>query len=80
MQISLHPETEQTIEELVKAGRFPTREAVIEAAVAELKEADSQLDDATIDAINEAEDQGDRGEGIDLDAFRAQMEKRISSR
>ena len=35
------------------------------------------LDDETIAAIKEAESQADRGEGEELDAFRARMNQRM---
>jgi len=77
MQLSLRPEIQRFIDEQVKSGRFPTPEALVEAAIVEMREADD-LDDDTIAAINEAEDQADRGEGTDLDVFRAQMTKRFN--
>ena len=73
MNVALRPETERFIDEQVKAGRFTSREAMIETAIAEL----SDLDDAAVDAINEAEAQADRGEGMELDAFRAKMAARF---
>ena len=77
MKLSLRPEIEGFIDEQVKAGRFPTPEAVVEAAISEMRDASGiELDDAAIAAINEAEEQADRGEGIELDAFRAKMRAR----
>jgi Arc/MetJ-type ribon-helix-helix transcriptional regulator len=79
MHLSLRPDIQRFIDEQVKAGRYPTPEALVEAAVTDLKETeDAELDDATIAAINEAEEQADRGEGVDLDTFRAQMNKRFT--
>ena len=79
MHLSLRPEIQRFIEEQVMAGRFPSPEALVEAAVADMQYTDeSDLDDATIAAINEAEGQGDRGEGIDLDTFRERMQKRFN--
>jgi Arc/MetJ-type ribon-helix-helix transcriptional regulator len=76
MHVSLRPETQRYIDEQLQTGRFPSLEAMIEAAVAELREVDDSLDADTISAINEAEAQADRGEGMELDAFR----KHISAR
>jgi len=75
MNLALRPEIEQRIAEQVRLGRFPTPEAVVEAAVVELTETnlDESLDEADIAAINEAEAQIDRGEGIDLATLRADM-------
>jgi putative addiction module CopG family antidote len=79
MNVTLQPATERFIDEQIKAGRFATAEAVIEAAIAGLREGDD-LDDATIAAINEAEAEADRGEGVDLDTFRSQFLNRVSAR
>jgi Arc/MetJ-type ribon-helix-helix transcriptional regulator len=76
MQLALRPEIQRFIDEQVKSGRFPTPEALVEAAIVEMRNADD-LDDETIAAINEAEEQADRGEGTDLDVFRAQIAKRF---
>jgi len=72
MTLSLRPEFQKFIDEQVKAGLYPTPEAVVEAALADMQHPDD-LDDETIAAINEAEAQADRGEGIDFDTFRAEM-------
>jgi Arc/MetJ-type ribon-helix-helix transcriptional regulator len=78
MNLILRPDIIQFIDEQVKAGRFPSPEAVVEAAIVEWREADEEeLDDETIAAINEAEEQGDRGEGIEFDALRAELKSRL---
>jgi hypothetical protein len=76
---TLRPDNEQYIHEQVKAGHFPTPEAVVDAAIDDMR--DSQhfdLDDDTVAAINNGEEQGDQGEGIDFDEFRTMWEKRMS--
>ena len=80
MQISLkQPELERFVTEQVNAGHYPSPEAVIEAAVADLRDNTSiDLDAETVAVINEAEGQADQGEGMDLDAFRAHMNKRMT--
>jgi antitoxin ParD1/3/4 len=79
MNLSLRPEIQRFIDEQVKTGRYPTPEAVVEAAVADMRDiGDEELDDATIAAINEGEAQADRGEGVDLDTFRARMNQRFT--
>lgn len=78
MELTLQPDTRRFIDDQVKAGRFPTPEAVVEAAIAQWQNDD--LDAETIAAINEAEAQADRGEGIDLATFRAGFQDRISGR
>jgi Arc/MetJ-type ribon-helix-helix transcriptional regulator len=79
MDLTLSPEIERRIAEQVRLGRFPAPEAVVEAAVAELTETafDESLDQADIAAINEAEAQIDRGEGVDLATLRADMSTRF---
>jgi Arc/MetJ-type ribon-helix-helix transcriptional regulator len=73
----LRPDIQQFIDEQVALGSFPTAESVIEAAIADMRDDfQADLDDATIAALNEAEEQADRGEGEDLDAFRARMRRR----
>ena len=65
---SLRPEVQRFIDEQVKSGRFPTPEAVVEAAILDWQDlAGFDLDDETAAAINEA-----------LDAFRAHISKRFS--
>ncbi len=79
MKLALRPDIQRFIDEQVQSGKFPTPEAVIEAAVADMRGGQvSELDDATIDAINEAEAQADQGEGEELDAFRVRMRARMS--
>ncbi|MDB5173337.1 MAG: hypothetical protein JWN51_2110 [Phycisphaerales bacterium] len=79
MDLSPPHEITRIIDEKVKAGHFPNREAVIAAAILEMHDGDaSQLDEATIAAISEGNAQADRGEGIDLDTFRARMAQRFS--
>lgn len=81
MQISLtNRDLAQFIEEQVKAGRFPSAEALVEAAVSDLRESTADLDEQTIDAINRAEQQLDRGEGIDFDQFAAGIRRKIEAR
>lgn len=79
MELALRPGTTRFIDEQVQSGRFPTPEAVVEAAIAEMQQ-DDGLDEETIAAINEGDAQIARGEGIDFDTFRVQFLKRISGR
>ena len=69
MDVRLPPELEHFVEEEVRAGNFASRDEVIEAAVARLMLDPQQrgLDRDTLDAIEEADAQIDRGEGIPLD-------------
>jgi Arc/MetJ-type ribon-helix-helix transcriptional regulator len=81
MQVRLSkPELERFIAEQVKAGRFPSSDAAIEAAVERMMLAheDAELSDEDVDAINESEEQFDRGEFVDFDAFAVEMRKKYS--
>jgi Arc/MetJ-type ribon-helix-helix transcriptional regulator len=81
MNVSLKPDLQKFVDEQVNAGHFPSPEAVVEAALAEMREFQAEpLDRNTIAAINRADEQADRGEGMELDAFRAQMNKRVGGR
>ena len=53
MTLSLSRDIQQFLDEQVKAGHFPSPEAVVEAAIIEMRRADDELDDQTIAAINE---------------------------
>lgn len=63
------------IESEVKAGHFPSAEAALEAAVAQMQidHAEVQLTDDDLRAIAESEAQIERGESVDFDAFEAEM-------
>lgn len=79
MQVTLtEPDLQKFIEEEVAAGRFPSAQALIEAAVARLmlEGADDQVDEETLAAIDEGNAQIDGGQGIDLDRFAADMRKK----
>ena len=79
MNISLKPEVQRFIEEEVKAGRFASPAEVLEAAIDRMMiESELELDDETAAAINRAEAQLDRGEGIDFDQFAAEMRRKIA--
>ena len=75
------PELQKFIDDQVKAGHFSSPEAAVEAAVEQmmLYEAAYELDDETADAINRAEEQIDRGEGIDFKQFAAEMRKKLAA-
>jgi len=81
MQIKLKkPELERFIDAEVKAGHFPTAQAAVEAAVEQMMvERIYELDDETAAAINRAEEQIDRGEGIDFKQFAAEMRRKFGA-
>lgn len=76
MQVRLeNPAVEQFIEAQVRAGHYPSVAAAIEAAVERLM-SDEQLDDDAVDAVERADAQIARGEGIDFHLFAAEFRKR----
>ena len=78
MTITLPPAIARLVNDEVEAGRFPSPEAFVIAAILDMRVVDEdELDDETIAAINEGLEQADRGEFVDLDSFRAQWDKRL---
>ena len=80
MQVQLKPELRKFIEDQVTAGHFASADEVVEAALARLMldPAPNDLDAETLAAIEEADAQFDRGEGIPLDdAFNRLREKHL---
>jgi putative addiction module CopG family antidote len=65
MAISLSPETEKLLEEKLKSGEFQSADDMIRAALLALDEIDLTLDEETLDALDRAEAEGERGEGYD---------------
>lgn len=82
MQVqSLRPELERFVKEQVQAGHFSSSQALIEAAVEQMMlDSDEDLDPETVDAINRAEEQLDRGEGMEFGQFAAEMRRRMTQR
>ena len=79
MQVELDShELERFIAAEVKSGRFPSHTAAIAAAVERmmLEQEFLDTDDATFAAIEEAEAQLDRGEGIPLETAFAEFRKK----
>ena len=75
------PELENFIVQQVKEGHFPSPDAAIEAAVEQMMYERNALDidDETAEAIKRAEEQLDRGEGIDFKQFAADMRNKFST-
>jgi putative addiction module CopG family antidote len=78
MDVQLPPELERFVDGEVKAGNFGSRDEVIEAAVARLMldPQHDELDHATLAAIDEAEAQLDRGQGLPLDEAFATLRRK----
>ncbi|HZK80128.1 MAG TPA: hypothetical protein VFC46_03655 [Humisphaera sp.] len=78
MTFTLRPEIERLIGDQLKAGRFSTREELIEAAIIELCHDDAnEIHNDISAAIDEGRAQCDRGEGIPLEDVRAHWRKRL---
>lgn len=77
----IKPELQRFIDDQVKAGYFPSPETAVEAAIEHmmLDGVTDDLDDETAAAINRAEAQIDRGEGIDFRKFAAEMRKKFAA-
>jgi Arc/MetJ-type ribon-helix-helix transcriptional regulator len=78
MTLTVGPKTERLIEEQMSTGHFPDAESVLQAALLGLShsDADVELDEEDISAINEADAQGERGEAVELSVFRAEFMNR----
>ena len=77
MQVELtKPEVTDFITEKVKAGEFPSAEALVESAVKLMMREGETLTDEDIRAIEEAEKEFERGEYIAFDDFAAEMRKK----
>jgi Arc/MetJ-type ribon-helix-helix transcriptional regulator len=73
------PELAKFVDDKVKSGDFPSREAVIEDALARMMDEEVALTDEDVAAINESEEQIDRGEFVDFKEFAAQMRKKYAA-
>ena len=63
MTIFLSPETQKLLEEKLRSGDYNSADEVVHAALEALDEIESHsLNDATLDAIDRAEDQIERGQ------------------
>jgi putative addiction module CopG family antidote len=66
VDVTLKPEVRRFVEEQVKTGRFSSPDEVLEAGVARLMldSEEPNLDEQTLKAIEHADAQLDRGEGV----------------
>ena len=76
--LPINPEVERFIDEEVQAGRFSSREAVVEAAIGKMmvEREEFALDEEDVAAIIESEEQIDRGEFVEFETFAAEMRKK----
>jgi putative addiction module CopG family antidote len=74
MAISLSDRTQKLIEEKLNSGQYSSADDVVHAALEALNELEAHgLDEETLDAIDRAEDQIERGEIHDWKNVREQI-------
>jgi len=76
MQVSLSPEAQRFIEEQVTSGRFASTDEVLEEALVRMMDDPGQLDEATLDAIDQSEEQIARGHVHDWKQVSAELRRR----
>lgn len=81
MNVSLKPEVQRFVDEQVRAGRFGSADAVLEAGVARLMldPEPAELDEETLAAIERAREQFARGEGVPLDEVAQRLRTKFGS-
>jgi Arc/MetJ-type ribon-helix-helix transcriptional regulator len=68
MTLTLTPETQRMVEDRLKDGTFRSFDEIVHAGLAALNhQLSEELDEETLDAIDEAEDQIERGEVHNLE-------------
>ena len=78
MDIALRPETKKLLENRLKGGDYATADDLVLAALRALNQIDAAgLDEPTLDAIDLAEDQIDRGECRDWKDVRQQIQDKF---
>ena len=78
MAITLSPETQRRLEDKLKSGAYGSADEVVLAALDALNELEApELDAGTLDAIDRAEDQIERGDVHDWPQVREQVRARF---
>jgi Arc/MetJ-type ribon-helix-helix transcriptional regulator len=72
MTITLSPETQRLLEDQLKPGNFVNADEALRAALQSLSEL-GELDEATLDAIDESEAQIERGEVLEWEEVLARV-------
>ena len=76
MNISLSPETEKLLEQKLRTGEYRSADDLVHAALDALDRI-PPIDESTLDAIDRAEDQIDRGEVHDWKDVREQVRSKF---
>ena len=72
-----NPQFQKFIADKIRDGGFPTPEAVVEDALARMMDEEAMpLTDQDLKALDRADEEIDRGESVDFDAFAAEMRKK----
>ena len=80
MAITLAPETEQLIEQKLQECGYQSVDELIRNALHNMNALHSGLDEQTLDAIDEAEDQIERGEVFEWEDVKKHLQERIASK
>lgn len=74
MTISLNSETQKLVEAMLKSGQYHTADEIVQVALEAFNQAQKYaLDEKTLDAIDRAEDQIERGEIHDWSQVRERV-------
>lgn len=82
MQVQLtKPELAKFVDDKVRAGEFPSAQAVVEDALARMMEEEAEtLTDEDLRAIRTADEEMDRGQYVDYKAFAEEMRKKYGAK
>jgi Arc/MetJ-type ribon-helix-helix transcriptional regulator len=78
MKLELQPNLKRFVDEQVKAGYFPTPEAVVQASLSRMMDERDEITLTAEDlaAIKRSDEQIERGEYVEFDEFAARMRKK----
>jgi Arc/MetJ-type ribon-helix-helix transcriptional regulator len=77
MTLTLTPETQRLVEEKLKDGSFTSFDQLVQAGLSTLDQQSMELDEETLDAIDEAEDQIERGQVVSWEEVKKRLNARI---
>ncbi|HRX86538.1 MAG TPA: hypothetical protein P5572_16065 [Phycisphaerae bacterium] len=78
MNIALSARTQRLLEETLRSGAYDSPDEAVHAALQALQDTDAfALDDETLDALDRAEDQVERGEVHDWEIVRERVRARF---
>ena len=81
MTIVLDAETQRLLEQKLKSGKYDSANDVVRAALDALDQIEAvSLDEETLKAIDRAEDQFERGEGLDWREVRDQVRAKFMAK